>query len=164
MKFSKNPGDVQFPTEYPNVTAEPRSTIQSGEPHSCLSEGTDINGEVRFTDTLRVDASVSGSIVSDSGNLIIGERGRVKANIEAGTVEVNGRVEGSITAKTKVEIHASGRVHGDIFTPALIIEYGAVFDGKCHMETKKEEPVVKNSRLDRNLGTPESNLKTAEAV
>ena len=174
MKFSKGPGDVQFPTEYPNVTHEPRGASPGeyrntamGEPRSFLGEGTDINGEVRFSDILRVDANLSGSIISESGSLVVGEKGLIKANIEAGSVEIKGRVEGSITAKTKVEIQASGRVHGDIFTPALIIEYGAVFDGKCHMEAKEakmEEPFAKGPKVERSIGVAEGNLKTVDAV
>lgn len=98
-----------------------------------LGEGTDINGEVRFNEILRVDGRITGKILSDSGNLIIGDTGYIKATIEAGAVSVSGVVEGTITAKTKVEIHSRGKVLGDVFTPNLMIEPGAVFDGKCHM-------------------------------
>src|SRR5262244_2890440 len=106
---------------------------------SFLGEGTEITGEIRFSEIMRVDANISGTIVSDSGSLLIMERGRVKATVQAGIVEVSGIVEGTITAKTSVKIHATGRVYGDIYTPALIIEHGAVFDGKCHMLNGKEK-------------------------
>ena len=105
-----------------------------------LGEGTEINGEVRFTEVLKVDAKVSGKVISDSGSLVVSEQGQVNAEIEAGFVEVFGIVEGKITAKYKVEIRPGGRVYGDIFTPVLNIEHGAFFDGKCHMidETRKD--------------------------
>lgn len=106
---------------------------------SFLGEGTDINGEVKFTEIMRVDASISGTITSDSGSLLIMEKGRVKATITAGIVEVSGIVEGTVTAKTSVKIHSTGRVYGDIYTPALIIEHGAVFDGKCHMLNGRDQ-------------------------
>src|SRR5215813_8646058 len=104
---------------------------------SFLGEGTEITGEIRFSEIMRVDANISGTIVSDSGSLLIMERGRVKATVQAGIVEVSGIVEGTITAKNSVKIHSTGRVYGDIYTPALIIEHGAVFDGKCHMLENK---------------------------
>jgi len=111
---------------------------------SFLGEGTDISGEVRFSEIMRVDASISGTIVSDQGSLLVMEKGRVKATINVGTVEVSGIVEGTITAKTAVRLHPTGRVYGDIYTPTLIIEQGALFDGKCHMldgkEQRKEPP------------------------
>jgi cytoskeletal protein CcmA (bactofilin family) len=98
-----------------------------------LGEGMEVNGEVRFTEVLRVDAKVSGKIISDSGSLVVSEQGQAHAAIEVGFVEVFGTVEGTITAKYKVEIHSGGRVYGDIYTPILNIEPGALFDGKCHM-------------------------------
>ena len=109
---------------------------------SFLGEGTDISGEVKFTEIMRVDALISGTILSDHGSLLVMERGRIKATIKAGTVEVSGIVEGTITAKTSVRIHPTGRVYGDIFTPTLIIEQGALFDGKCHMVDGKEKSPV----------------------
>ena len=69
-----------------------------------LGEGTDITGEVKFTEILRVDGNISGKVISESGTLLIGDRGHIKATIEAGSVSVSGIVEGTITAKTKVEI------------------------------------------------------------
>ncbi|MFN0111190.1 MAG: polymer-forming cytoskeletal protein [Blastocatellia bacterium] len=105
---------------------------------SFLGEGTDITGEIKFSEIMRIDASVSGTITSDSGSLLIMEKGRVKATVKAGLVEVSGIVEGTITAKTSVKIHPTGRVYGDIYAPSLTIEHGAVFDGKCHMMDSKD--------------------------
>lgn len=140
-----------------------RSAINDGptDLRSFLGEGTDIVGEIKFTEIMRIDAGVSGTITSESGSLLIMEKGRVKATIKAGMVEVSGTVEGTITAKTSVKIHPSGRVYGDIFTPALMIEHGAVFDGKCHMIDGKDS---------KNLVKPDQKLtdvkpfKTADAV
>ena len=135
MKFGKSQADV------PN------------DIRGFLGEGTDISGEVKFTEILRVDGNISGKVISESGSLLIGERGYIKAAVEAGSVSVSGRVEGTITAKSRVEIHASGKVYGDIYTPALIIEHGAVFDGKCHM-------VERDASADSNA----RNFKVVDAV
>ena len=164
MKFNKVPGDISYPNEFPGAPSESRAV--ASDMRSFLGEGTDVNGEIRFSDILRIDASVSGSIVSESGSLLIGERGRVKANIEAASIEIHGSVEGSITAKTKVEIRASGRVHGDIYTPALIIEYGAVFDGKCHMDSTREDakPRAAAYKIDRPSIVEPEMRKKVEAV
>src|SRR5262249_10206869 len=127
---------------------------------SFLGEGTDINGEVKFTEIMRVDASISGTITSESGNLLVMEKGRIKATVQASIVEVSGIVEGTITAKTSVKIHATGRVYGDIYTPALIIEHGAVFDGKCHMLNGKEKGF---NRIEQKASDTKG-LKIADAV
>ena len=131
---------------------------------SFLGEGTEITGEIRFSEIMRVDANISGTIVSDSGSLLIMERGRVKATVQAGIVEVSGIVEGTITAKNSVKIHSTGRVYGDIYTPALIIEHGAVFDGKCHMLDNKNNVTKDFARLEQKSLTDTHNLKMADAI
>src|SRR5262245_50419764 len=79
---------------------------------SFLGEGVEITGEVRFSEIMRVDSHISGTIVSDSGSLLIMEKGVVKATVQVGIVEVGGVVEGTITAKTSVKILSTGRVYG----------------------------------------------------
>lgn len=131
---------------------------------SFLGEGTEITGEIRFSEIMRVDANISGTIVSDSGSLLIMERGRVKATVQAGIVEVSGIVEGTITAKNSVKIHSTGRVYGDIYTPALIIEHGAVFDGKCHMLDNKNNVTKDFAKVEQKSLTDTHNLKMADAI
>jgi|SRR5262245_29043153 len=105
----------------------------STEVGTRLCEGLEIVGEVKFTDAMRVETRISGKVFSDSGNLVVGEKGHVQATIEAGSVEVFGTVEGSVTAKYKVQIRAGGRVTGEIFAQELNVEQGAFFEGKCHV-------------------------------
>ena len=109
------------------------SLAPSTETITRLGEGMEITGEVKFTDAMRVETRISGKVFSDSGSLLVGEKGHVQATIEVGSVEIFGTVEGSITAKHKVQIRAGSRVTGDIFTPELSIEYGAFFEGKCRV-------------------------------
>jgi cytoskeletal protein CcmA (bactofilin family) len=109
------------------------SLAPSTEVSTRLGEGMEIIGEVKFTDAMRVETRISGKVFSDSGSLVVGEKGHVQATIEAGSVEVFGTVEGSVTAKHKVQIRAGGRVIGDIFTQELNIEHGAFFEGQCHV-------------------------------
>jgi cytoskeletal protein CcmA (bactofilin family) len=124
---------------------------ESGAPtdlRSFLGEGTEITGDIRFTEIMRVDAKITGTVQSDSGILLVMEKGYVKADVKAGGVEVGGTVEGKITAQTSVKILATGRVYGDFHTPALMIEYGAVFEGKCSMARNKERASEDRPRLE----------------
>jgi cytoskeletal protein CcmA (bactofilin family) len=129
MKFGKSQSTPHLPTE-----------SMGGDLRGFLGEGTEIKGEVKFDEILRVDGNVSGKVTSESGMLLVGERGYIKANIEAGSVSVSGTIEGTVTAKNKVEIHPTGKVYGDVYTQALIIEHGAIFDGKCHMTGREPAP------------------------
>jgi cytoskeletal protein CcmA (bactofilin family) len=99
-----------------------------------LAEGTEIKGEIRFRDLLRVDGKVTGKIVSE-GELVVGEQGSVEAEVSVGMLSVSGKVTGTIHAAEKVEIHPKGKVHGDmtIAKPNLVIHEGGVFEGKIDM-------------------------------
>ncbi len=155
MKF----GSSNKPTYTSSISSS--SNEVATDLRSFLGEGTDINGEVKFTEIMRVDATISGTVTSESGSLLVMEKGRIKATVAASIVEISGIVEGTITAKTSVKIHSTGRVYGDIYTPALIIEHGAVFDGKCHMLNGKERGLRAEQKP---LAADTTGLKIADAV
>jgi cytoskeletal protein CcmA (bactofilin family) len=111
---------------------------------SILGEGVELSGELRFTNGLRVDGAIRGKLVSE-GTLQIGPKGRVDAEMEVRRVSINGEFHGTIHAAERIEIHRDGHVYGDLFTPCLIIEAGAMFEGRCNMSeqaAKREEPAL----------------------
>lgn len=111
----------------------------AGELNGFLGPGTWVKGEIRFTDTLRVDGKVTGKIISDR-ELIVGQTGEVEAEVEVGSLSVSGKVSGTIKVKDRIEIHPRGRVYGELklAAPNLIIEEGAVFEGSIDMSTPGE--------------------------
>src|SRR5262249_61884841 len=106
------------------------SLSPSTEISTRLGEGMEIIGEVKFTDAMRVETRISGKVFSDSGSLVVGEKGHVQATIEAGYVEVFGTVEGSGTAKHKVQIHAGGGGIGGNFPQECKNEDRGFFEGR----------------------------------
>jgi cytoskeletal protein CcmA (bactofilin family) len=95
-----------------------------------FDDGTEFNGDLKFKGSFRLDGYFKGRIESDS-MLIIGERGKVEADIVVHYVLINGEFRGTIKAAEKVEIHSRGRVFGSIQTPKLIIEEGAYLEANC---------------------------------
>lgn len=93
-----------------------------------LGRGVKLEGKLTFSGTVRVDASFQGSIVTD-GVLVVGEGGRVQADITCGTVIVEGEVTGNVVASAAVELRPSARMRGDVETPSLAVERGAFFEG-----------------------------------
>ena len=89
-------------------------------------------GELSFKGTLCIDGKFEGHIKT-SDILIVSETGDIDADIEAGVVVCKGKVTGNIFASQKVEMHANSKVIGDVKTPSLNIEIGAILDGKCNM-------------------------------
>ncbi|HKP12607.1 MAG TPA: polymer-forming cytoskeletal protein [Blastocatellia bacterium] len=104
-----------------------------GSDMGLIGRGIEVSGDIFFSDLLRVDGKVEGKIASEGGTLVIGESGRLEAEVDVGTCVIQGALHGNLIAKTKVEIHRSGRVHGDLITPVLVVDEGAVFNGAIKM-------------------------------
>lgn len=109
---------------------------ESGSINALLGKGSAFEGKLIFEGTVRIDGIFKGEIES-SDNLVIGENASVKAEIRVNNIMISGEVEGNIEAKTRVEIHAPGKMIGNIKTPSLIIEEGVIFEGNCRMTEEK---------------------------
>jgi cytoskeletal protein CcmA (bactofilin family) len=109
---------------------------ESSPINALLGKGSAFEGKLIFEGTVRIDGIFKGEIES-SDNLVIGENASVKAEIRVNTILISGEVEGNIEAKTKVEIHAPGKMIGNIKTPSLIIEEGVIFEGSCRMAEER---------------------------
>jgi cytoskeletal protein CcmA (bactofilin family) len=104
-----------------------------GEITTLLGRGASFEGKLTFDGTVRIDGRFKGEVFSDD-TLVIGEGAVVEAEIEIGEVIIQGTVVGNVKAKRSIEIHAPGRVKGDLHTPTLQIDKGVVFEGRSFME------------------------------
>jgi cytoskeletal protein CcmA (bactofilin family) len=104
-----------------------------GEITTLLGRGASFEGKLTFDGTVRIDGRFKGEVFSED-TLVIGEGAIVEAEIEIGEVIIQGTVIGNIKAKRSIEIHAPGRVKGDLTTPTLQIDKGVVFEGRSFME------------------------------
>jgi cytoskeletal protein CcmA (bactofilin family) len=95
-----------------------------------FDKDTEFKGELSFKGSFRIDGRFKGTIISES-MLVIGEQGRVEADVRVGYLVVSGEIKGTIQASDKVEIHGRGRVFGTIITPKLVVEEGAFLDASC---------------------------------
>jgi cytoskeletal protein CcmA (bactofilin family) len=103
-----------------------------GEWTGFLQQGVKIEGRLEAGGTFRIDATMKGTLVSEQ-TLIIGEHGSIEGEITGNCVIIAGRFDGIIHARGKVEVRPNAIVTGEVETPCLVIEPGAVFDGHCHM-------------------------------
>ncbi|MBO6935015.1 MAG: polymer-forming cytoskeletal protein [Deltaproteobacteria bacterium] len=133
-----------------------------GEIHALLGRGTAYTGKLTFEGRVRIDGTFDGEIFS-AGTLIIGDSADVKGSIDVGTLIVlGGHIQGQVHARELVELHAPGRVTGDIVTPQLFIDRGVVFEGQCTMGDEAGSPPETHS-----LGAEEkllSDLETAATI
>ncbi len=103
------------------------------EINAFLGVNTEFEGKLSFTGAVRVDGRFKGEIIT-KGTLIVGELAVIESNVYASHIIVNGEIRGNVTAEKRMEIHASGKVSGNIETPVLVINEGVVFNGNCSME------------------------------
>jgi cytoskeletal protein CcmA (bactofilin family) len=116
---------------------------------SLIAEGSCIEGNLKFTDGLRVDGKVIGDIRSSEGGasiLVISESAVVTGLIHADHVIINGRVIGPIHASELLELQPKAQIEGDVSYKALEMHQGAVISGKlCPLahQVLEEKPTLK---------------------
>lgn len=104
-----------------------------------FDKDTNIQGDLAFKGSFRIDGHFKGKINSES-ILIIGENGKVHADINIGYVIIDGEIKGNIQAREKVEIHSNGKVTGTIISPKLIVSEGAFLEANCQTTDKIPPP------------------------
>lgn len=110
------------------------TSLPATEITALLGRGTRFEGKLHFEGRVRIDGVFKGEIKSED-TLIIGDGAEVHAEIEVATVIVRGGiVHGNVKAKTAIEIHAPGKLVGNIVSPSLFIDRGVEFQGSCRMD------------------------------
>ncbi|WP_122465540.1 bactofilin family protein [Brevundimonas lutea] len=112
----------------PDPRPEPQRQAPRSTNLSTLSGGVNYEGNITGGGDLQIDGNLKGDVKVN--RLIIGETGAVEGSVSAETVEVRGRVSGSVAGKT-VKLYASAHVDGDITQETLQIDQGAWFQGRC---------------------------------
>ena len=98
-------------------------------------------GTLRFEGTVRIDGKFEG-VVSTKDTLVIGETGDMRADIEVGTLVCKGNLNGTVVASKKIEMHPASKITGNVQTPAVSIELGAVLDGHLNMTGRTSEKII----------------------
>jgi cytoskeletal protein CcmA (bactofilin family) len=112
--------------------------------------------QFNFEGTLRLDCYVTGVLRSETGTLIVSETAELEANILVATAIVDGLVRGDIRATERVELGSGARVTGNIETPALTIQPGAMFEGQCHSLPPRHDVEQIARFVDDSTGAKES--------
>jgi len=106
---------------------------RGGELNTIVGKGTLITGDMEVQNSLRIDGKVKGNIkVTDT--IIVGKEGEVDGNVHAKHLFLAGTIKGNVTASGRVFLESTASVLGDITATRLIIDEGALFDGKCAMK------------------------------
>ena len=134
--MTPSPNAPQRPMETPR--SEPLRSVEIAN----IGKSVVVKGELSGSEDLIIDGEVEGSIALRGQTLTVGPNGRVRANIEARTVVLHGRVDGDISASDRVDLRKSASLTGNISTARISIEDGAFFKGG--IDIQKPEPAAKS--------------------
>src|SRR5712691_4838740 len=105
-----------------------------------LDAGSHLRGELHFEDTFRIDGRLTGKVDS-AGDLYVGERGEVEGEVKVGRLFVTGKVNAIVQAQ-RVEVAPGGQLRGEVATPCLVIDEGAIFEGQSRMVEREPAKVT----------------------
>ena len=130
---------------------------------TLIGEGSVLQGEIRFSDGLRIDGEVRGDVVADDAKpsvVVISERARVIGRVHAAHIIINGEVQGPIESHQLLELQPKARVVGDIRYEALEMHQGAQIDGELRPLKAADRPSLV---LAASNGTPEAAAQVKSA-
>jgi cytoskeletal protein CcmA (bactofilin family) len=128
----------------PRAEAEPAAPAPAPQPPRAVSTSRaiigpslDLTGELTGAEDLLVEGRVQGKIRLPQNSVVVGAKGRVSADVQARVIEIEGEVDGHLTAEEVVILRKSARVKGDLNAPRVVLEDGAKFKGTIDMEPKR---------------------------
>jgi cytoskeletal protein CcmA (bactofilin family) len=152
--FGKSPRDGESASPAPQIGARPASAprgiatapysessfFRPAEPGRTqreemanIGKSITIKGDLTGDEDIQIEGTVEGRIDLPNNQLTVGPEGRVRAEIHAKLVVVIGQVTGNIFAAERLEVQATGVIHGDVKSPRLIVHEGAVINGSIEM-------------------------------
>lgn len=99
---------------------------------SIIGPGMKVTGDCETDGTIRVEGTVQGSVKAAKA-VVIGRDGLVSGDVVTQDAVVSGRVEGTLTAESRLELQATCEIEGEVRTRRMQLEEGAVLNGTVHM-------------------------------
>lgn len=105
---------------------------------SLIGAGTRVEGSISTEGSIRIDGTMVGD-VDAKANAAIGPSGVFEGNLNAKNVSLSGKLKGTITVGEKLILESKSMLQGDIKASSLVVDEGAMFDGKCSMPAQTKE-------------------------
>ena len=114
---------------------------------SLIAEGSQIVGNLTFTDGLRIDGELTGNVWGNEKSpsiLVISESAHVVGEVSADHVIINGSVKGPVRARMMMELQPKARIEGDVHYAALEMHQGALITGQMRpIVDAEDKPLLK---------------------
>lgn len=115
---------------------------------TVIGPSVKVTGDFNGQGNIVVEGMVEGNLKTN-GNLAVGEKAKLTANVEAKEARIGGEIKGNVKIKGFLEITSTAKIYGDVEAANLSIERGAIFNGKCIMPAGMED-IKKISRDKTN--------------
>jgi cytoskeletal protein CcmA (bactofilin family) len=151
----------------PATTPTPQESARPDAPRPQEKGGTVnigksviIKGDLTGSEDLTIEGQVEGKIELRQNILTIGANGKIKAQIFAKIVIVQGEVQGNISATERIDIRDNGSVDGDLSSPRIAIADGAHFRGSIDMQRTAAKPGTPDAKpADAKPAAPAAAVK-----
>ena len=136
----------------PSPTAQPDAppTAILGDEQPRIGKSLILKGEITGSEDLFIDGEFEGTIKLKENSLTVGPNGDVRADVQARSVTVFGRLQGDVNVVERIGICTTGSLEGDVVTPRIVIEDGAVFRGSVDiLKVEKTTTLGKTKAVNR---------------
>lgn len=105
---------------------------------NTIQNGTSIEGHIKSEGSIRIDGVLNGSITTKA-KLVIGKTGVITGDVFCENASIEGKVEGKIQVQDLIDLKSTAVITGDIFMSKLVVEPGAIINGRCNMDSKSNK-------------------------
>ena len=153
-KGTPEPGPRPDPSPVRTESSPPRSSASTSRDAAVIGPSIHIDGDVRGEEDLLIEGEVSGTVNLKNNSLTIGPQGKVRADVYAHSIYVDGYLEGDAFGSERVNVRKSATVKGNITSPRVSLEDGAKFKGAIEMDPQAGQNVI--NRVARQQQPPRS--------
>jgi len=167
LQPAQNPANAPKYSPNPNPYTPPKNVSAPLE-QATIGRSVVIKGEVSGAESLYIDGRIEGTVNFADSRVSIGRNGVVIANVSAKEVVIMGKVTGNIQCTDRLDIRSEGSLTGDVVTPRICVEDGAVVKGAVEVRTaqsqnEKSQPQPKPGESAKPADSPKAATAAAGA-
>lgn len=135
---------------------EKKSFPKTSDLETIIGPSVKVRGRLIGQGNVQIEGVINGGLEA-AGDIKIGEKAKVQAEIKGRNIFVAGVIKGGIKAKEKVVLKSTAKVIGDIETKSISIEEGAFFQGKCLMNPEEKESQIPSKKQNTKINKENKN-------
>ena len=141
------PADSMRDAQRPEMSVRPEAprSVAGSREAAVIGPSIHIDGDVRGEEDLLIEGEVNGTVQLKNNSLTIGPNGKVRADVSANSIYVDGYMEGDLYGSERVHIRKSAQVHGNVTSPRVSLEDGAKFKGSIEMDPQAAQSASRNN-------------------